>query len=391
MGTESPTLQAMPAHAVAPAQLRRSWSQRWNEARNRLLLNGNFNRWAASFPLTRPIVNREARGLFDLLAGFVYSQVLQACVELDLFATLASGSQTVDSLAAKFALSPDAARRLLLAATSLKLVTRYSDDTFSLGPRGAMILANPGIAAMVRHHAMLYADLRSPVSLLRGVAPPTNLAGYWSYASSDAPASLDGSSVADYSCLMAASQPLVSAEILAAYPIERHRCLLDVGGGDGTFLSAAAACAPSLQLRLFDLPAVAERARARLAADGYGLRTQVTGGSFLTGELPRGADLVSLIRVAYDHDDATVMTLLRAIRRALPDDGTLLIAEPMAGTPGAEPIGEAYFGFYLLAMGSGRSRTRAELSGMARAAGFSVVRPVATRTPMLACLIVCRP
>ena len=29
----------------------------------------------------------------------------------------------------------------------------------------------------------------------------------------------------------------------------------------------------------------------------------------------------------------------------------------MAGTPGAEPIGDAYFGFYLLAMGSGRPRT----------------------------------
>ena len=39
---------------------------------------------------------------------------------------------------------------------------------------------------------------------------------------------------------------------------------------------------------------------------------------------------------------------------ALPPGGTLLLAEPMAGTPGAEPVGDAYFGFYLLAMGSGR-------------------------------------
>ena len=40
---------------------------------------------------------------------------------------------------------------------------------------------------------------------------------------------------------MAASQPLVAQEVLDAYPLARHRCLLDVGGGDGAFLAAAAA------------------------------------------------------------------------------------------------------------------------------------------------------
>ena len=51
--------------------------------------------------------------------------------------------------------------------------------------------------------------------------------------------------MAAYSTLMATSQPLVSADVLAAYKLERHRCLLDLGGGDGTFLTAAAAAAPN--------------------------------------------------------------------------------------------------------------------------------------------------
>ena len=42
----------------------------------------------------------------------------------------------------------------------------------------------------------------------------------------------------------------------------------------------------------------------------------------------------------------------------------------MAGTPGAEPIGDAYFGFYLLAMGSGRPRTPSELRRLLREAGL---------------------
>jgi demethylspheroidene O-methyltransferase len=63
----------------------------------------------------------------------------------------------------------------------------------------------------------------------------------------------------------------------------------------------------------------------------------------------------------------------------------------MSGTPGAEPSGDAYFGFYLLAMGSGRPRTAAELGGLLRAAGFGRVRSVPTRNPLVARLLVARP
>jgi len=350
-----------------------------------------FHRWAAAFPLTRPIVKHEARALFDLCAGFVYSQVLLACVELGLFNELAKGPATVESLATRFSLTPDATRRLLHAAASLKLVDCHGAGSFGLGPRGATIVANPGIAAMVRHHAMLYADLRDPVALLRGEGPATNLTQYWSYASSTDPAELSTSSVADYTALMAASQPLVAAEILAAYNVANHSCILDVGGGDGSFLSAAAAGAPDLRLRLFDLPAVAERAKKRLESNGYGSRTEVFGGSFKSCDLPTGADLITLIRVVYDHADEQVLTLLRAVRRALPDDGTLLLAEPMSGTSGAEPVGDAYFGFYLLAMGSGRSRTPSELTALLRLSGFTRIKPVKTNTPMLTRLILARP
>ena len=43
----------------------------------------------------------------------------------------------------------------------------------------------------------------------------------------------------------------------------------------------------------------------------------------------------------------------------------------MLGTPGAETVGDAYFGFYLLAMGRGRARTPEQLKQMLTEAGFS--------------------
>lgn len=356
--------------------------------RDRLLASPGFRRWAASFPLTRPIARRRTRALFDLSAGFVYSQVLAACVELDLFAILAGGPQDVAALAPRLALPEAAAARLLAAAESLRLVDRRGGARFGLGPLGAAMVGNPAIAAMVRHHAMLYADLADPVALLRGAAPGQALAGYWPYAGASRPAALHTGQVADYTVLMAQSQPLVAGEVLDAYSLRRHRCLLDLGGGDGSFLFHAAARAPALRLMLFDLPAVAERARARFAAAGLDGRATAIGGDFLAAPLPAGADVISLVRVVHDHDDAAVLRLLRAARAVLPDDGTLLLAEPMAATAGAAPVGAAYFGFYLLAMGSGRPRTAAELGAMLRAAGFRRVREHTTHTPLLARLLV---
>jgi demethylspheroidene O-methyltransferase len=330
-----------------------SWSERWFAQRNRWLASRGFQRWASGFPLTRWIARRRARAVFDLVAGF--------------------------------GLTDEAARRLLAAAVSLKLVEPRPGDRYGLGVLGAPLVGNRGITAMVTHHAALYADLRDPLALLRGTANSAALAGYWPYAeaeSSGQSRAVAPNQVAAYSALMSASQPLVADEILDAYPLARHRCLLDIGGGEGNFLAAAAARAPALQLMLFDLPAVARRAHLSLAAQGLGGRAQITGGDFLNDALPRGADIASLVRVVHDHDDREALALLRAARAALPDDGVLLLAEPMSDTPGAEPMGDAYFGFYLLAMGRGRPRRAEELIELLRQAGFERARLLPNRMPL---------
>ncbi len=369
------------------------WVDRLLGWRDRLLASPVFQRRAAAFALTRPVARRHARELFDLVAGFVYSQVLLACVQLRLFEILAEGPQTAEHLAARLALPLDAARRLLDAAVSLRLLERRSEGRYGLGELGAPMVGNTAVAAMVQHHAALYADLADPVALLRASTDERRdnvLARYWAYDDAQAPSPASAERVGTYSALMAASQPLVADEILDAYALQRHRCLLDVGGGDGRFLATVAQRMPSLRLMLFDLPAVAARAEARFAAAGIGVRATAFGGSFLINALPTGADIASLVRVIHDHDDASALVILRAVHAALPPGGTLLLAEPMAGTPGAEAMGDAYFGFYLLAMGRGRPRRVDELTSMLNAAGFDAVRRVPTRMPLQTQLLVAR-
>ena len=358
------------------------WRDRWHAVRDGLLASRRFQRWAAGFPLTRRIARRRAGDLFDLCAGFVYSQVLFACVRLRLFDILRDGPQTGEALAVAVSEPPlDRRDACSAAAASLRLVERRGGARFGLGVLGAAMLGNPGIGAMVEHHALLYADLADPVALLRGEKHATAIGALLALRRQRYAGRCSAADVAAYSALMSASQALVADDVLEAYPLARHRCLLDVGGGEGTFLAAVAARAPELRLMLFDLPAVAARA-TRAVRHRWALRNAPRpSAAIFTGDpLPAGADIACLVRVLHDHDDGTAIDILRAVHAALPPGGTLLVAEPMAARPRAEPVGDAYFGFYLLAMGRGRPRRAAEIAEMLRDGGvratLSAGRPV---------------
>jgi demethylspheroidene O-methyltransferase len=314
---------------------------------------------------------------------------LLACVELDLFEFLADGARTRDEIAAHTNLTAASTDRLLNAAVSLRLLARRQHGRIALGPLGAPLVHNVGLLALIRHHRLAYDDLDDPVSLLRqGSNFRTELSRYWSYADAPSPQAISATRVEAYSEIMAATLPPVAHNVLDAYDLTRHTCLLDVGGGEGTFLSHVGARHAHLTLQLYDLPAVVTRARSRLEQAGLGDRSQCHGGNFHTDPLPTGADVCSLVRVLLDHDDASVIRLLRRVHSTLPRGGTLLIAEALAGARGAETVGDAYFSFYLLAMGKGRARRPSELQQMLGAAGFRRSREVRTRFPIHTGLIV---
>lgn len=107
-----------------PPAAARSWLDALIDWRDRQVTRPAFRRWAAAFPLTRPLARRRARELFDLVAGFVYTQVLTACVRVKLFDLLADGPLTLAEIARRTQLPEDGARRLLDAAVSLRLLAR---------------------------------------------------------------------------------------------------------------------------------------------------------------------------------------------------------------------------------------------------------------------------
>ena len=372
----------------------------WRDWRNQWVMSPRFQRWAAAFPLTRSIARIEARDMFDVVAGFVYSQVVLACLRLGLLERLRAGAVGEVELQSEIDLPPAALRTLLRAAAALEVlelrepgvaINREEVDPtrrWGLGLRGAALLGNPGVLAMIEHHAVLYADLVDPLAMLAAPRGSTALARYWPYAAAEAPDAVARESTRAYTRLMSASQQLVAGEILDAYDVSGHRCVLDVGGGDGTFLRALAARAPQTNLMLFDLPGVAAEAEAAFATAGLAARTRIVPGDFSRDALPAGADLITFVRVLHDHDDPRVERMLRAAYEALPPGGRLVVAEPLAGTAGAARMGDAYFGVYLWAMGSGRPRTAEELTAMLRKAGFRRIRRRPTRIPLQTSVLV---
>lgn len=347
----------------------------------RLIASRGFQKWAAGSLLTRGIVRREGAALFDLLSGFCQSQVLMALVQFDIPAMLLERPLAPEALAHRCGVPPERMAVLLRAAVSLKLLKQKRGGIYVLTRRGAALAGVPGLAAMIRHHDVLYRDLADPAAFFRGETE-TELAQFWPYVFGGA---MDPQVAATYSDLMAQSLVLVAEDTLRQIDLRGVKTLMDVGGGSGAFLEIFGKAHPGTQMILFDLEQVAPAARARFDTAGFGARVQIACGSFKTDSIPRGADAISLVRVLYDHSDTTVAALLAKCFDALPSGGRLIISEPMLGGDVPDPAGDVYFALYTLAMQTGKTRSVAEVTALCIAAGFEVVsspkpyRPFVTR------------
>lgn len=320
--------------------------------------------------------------MFDLCAGFAYTQVLFACVRLDLLTSLRGRSCTLNEIAEFSGLPMDGADRLIKAAAALGIVESRSEARFGLGPVGAAVLGSPGLQGMIAHHEHFYADLADPVALLSQRSKSTALAKYWLYSPDEEPSERDRAAMATYSGLMATTQTVIAEEVLRAYPFKKHHHVMDVGGGDGSFLRLAHRQVPHLKKSLLELPTVVDIAEQNLRS--HGVPVTVHAGNMFEDRWPSGADLITLIRVALDHDDDAVERVMRRARHALQPGGVLLLAEPMSDSP---KVGHAYFGLYLWAMGSGRARSSDELRTMLNGAGFSETQMLSTGLPDIARVI----
>lgn len=410
----SPSRSLIRDAQVSNSPMSKGFIEKAREKIQQCMSSPSFYRLTVRSVFTRWFAVRRTKQVFDLMAGFVNFQVLLTCLKLGVLDKAYNSPATLEELSQHAHTSQKNLEPLVLSAVALGLLEHRPLGRFGIGSLGLPVVAYEGIRAMVEHNGVLYKDMQDTEGLIKRTTQ-SQMNEYWPYAKTknnlsetqtceknadQTSVQIDGLDAAAankntgadlfarYSELMSASQNFVIDEILNTYDFTDHKRMLDIGCGKGRFVSSVANNYKHIEFELMDLPQVIQITASKLKNSNFENRLSFNPGSFKTHPLPSNVDLVTMVRIAHDHSDDVVAALLRKIYLALPPKGTLLLAEPMAESSGKGARHDAYFHFYLLAMGEGRLRTPELLSQMMLDAGFSQVRALSNPMPIHAKILV---
>jgi hypothetical protein len=175
--------------------------------------------------------------------------------------------------------------------------------------------------------------------------------------------------------------------IVGAIDFSPYRCVVDVGGGCGGLLARILQANPHLQGTVFDQPHIRERASARIQEEKLQSRCTFVGGNFLE-EVVQGADLYIIKHVLHDWADPDVVTILRNISRAMPEDSTLIIIEAVMNDANCVDRIVKMRDIEQMIWSGGKVRTESEFVSLAGKAGLRLSEIMRTQVVDV-CLIKC--
>jgi SAM-dependent methyltransferase len=156
-----------------------------------------------------------------------------------------------------------------------------------------------------------------------------------------------------------------TAQVLPTrYDFSRHRRVLDLGGGTGSFLMAVLRRHPDLTCTLFESPPVAAVARHRLAVDSLAQRIQIVEGDFFRDPIPEGHDAIIVANVVHNYSPERNVDLFHRVRRSVADGARLLLVDFWTDPTHTQPLFAALMaGGFLLTTGEGDVYSEAEAHG----------------------------
>ena len=168
--------------------------------------------------------------------------------------------------------------------------------------------------------------------------------------------------------------------IVAAYDFSQFDHVVDVGGGNGSLLSAVLAAHPKLRATLFDM---AEAIAAAKRGEGGPL----PGVSFVTGDVfttpaPEGGDVYLIRHLMHDYDDRDCIRILANVRRTMRPQGRVLVLE--APLPSDDSPGPGrWLDLQVMLLCGGRERTVEDYAGLFEKAGLRLARTIPTGHPAM--------
>lgn len=315
--------------------------------------------------------------MLRLISGYWVSQAVYVAAKLGLADLLKDGPRSSADLATGTQTHGPSLYRLLRALASLGVLAEDEQGRFSLTPlgeclRGDLPGSQRGLAVMNgEEHYRAYGELL--YSVRTGKPGFDHVYGLpcFDYLSQHP------QQAKDFDEAMVGVHGRETAAMVEAFDLSGVAVLADVGGGNGSLLTAVLQRYPTMQGILYDLPGVIGRAKANIAAAGLTSRCQCLSGDFFTSVAP-GADAYLLRHIIHDWDDERATLILKNIHAVLPANGRVLVVENVI-EPGNAPAFGKLLDLTMLVIPGGKERTAAEYRALYDAAGFRLNRIVPTR------------
>jgi ubiquinone/menaquinone biosynthesis C-methylase UbiE len=316
--------------------------------------------------------------LDQMISGYWISQSIYAAAKFGIADHLKDGPKTVEELARATATNPDALYRLLRALASVGIFSEGDARQFSLTslaePLRSDIAGSKHALALMMGDEQFRAWAEIEYSIRTGRIAFDRVFGKpaFDYLAEHP----DKARIFD--AAMVGVHGREANAILNAYDFSGIGAVADIGGGNGSQLTAILKKHTQMKGILFDLPHVIERAKERIQAAGLLDRCKLVGGSFFDA-VPEGADAYLMRHIIHDWDDEKCLTILRNCHRAMRPESKLLVIESVI-PPGNEPFIGKFLDLHMLLIPGGKERTEDEYRALYVRAGFKLTRVVATGT-----------
>jgi hypothetical protein len=316
--------------------------------------------------------------LLQMMTGYWISKAIYVAAKLGIADLLVDGPHGAEELAEATQTQASALYRVLRALASVGIFREVAPSRFALTPLAELLRSNTSDS--MRALAIMYAEeqYRAWDDVLHSVRtgqPAFEHAfgmPYFDYFTTHPEASQV------FNEAMVGWTTQVVDAVVAAYDFSPFGTVMDVGGGHGALLAAILKSHTTARGILFDVPHVVESAEPLLTAAEVADRCTLVGGDFFA-EIPPGADAYVLAQILHDWDDERSVAILEQVRRAIPEQGKLLVVE-LVLPEGNDPFLGKWLDLHMLVLLGGRERTAAQYTTLLQTAGFELTRTVSTRT-----------
>ncbi len=316
--------------------------------------------WQATVPEEQPQWNEER---FRQACSYWQSKILLTALRLDLFTVLADQALSATALAARLGTAEQGLTTVLDALVALELLVKqghhYANTPFA---SVALDRTKPSFCGYMplfdAHCGVLWDRLEDTIR--SGSCPGQDTLFHADPIGTEL--LLRG---------LHADALRLAPALAARLDLGRHRRLLDLGGGVGTYAIAFCQACPGLTAVIFDLPGPLALAQSLVSEAGLTDRISLIAGDFCVDPLPRGFDLALLSNVLHGQSAQTNQRILNEVYSALEPGGELILRDVLMNEDRASPAFGALFAVNLLLHSTaGRCYTFSEVSGWLIAAGF---------------------